>query len=314
MYAVPAKGGQTRQLSAFEGREGTLSPRGDLMAYVRGPGTWYRKGYRGSSNDDIWICNSDGSNNRQLTKHLGQDNWPQWSPDGKFIYYVTDALGGPANVVRQPIDPDTGLPGKEPERVTDQKSERVRRARLSAGGEWLVYECGADLWVHSLKDKLSRKLNIEINADDRSNTEKVTTFSSEATEYALSYDEKHIAFVVHGELFLMPRTGGKARRLTDSPAFDHGIAWSPDSKKMLFLSDRGGNEDIYLLEPDDPDHPDLTTAHRFKVKQLTNTPEAEVGITFPRRQPRRLPPRRQAGHHEPRRHRRKGAGRPGAGV
>jgi tricorn protease len=281
LFVVPANGGQARQLSVFEGREGSFAPRGDRIAYVRGAGTWYRKGYRGSANDDIWIMNADGTNNRRLTEHTGQDNYPMWSPDGKYIYYVSDCLGGPANIVRQEVDANgVAAAGKGPERVTDQKDDRVRRARLSAGGAWLVYECGADLFVHSLKDKLSRKLTVEINADDRANVDKVVTFTSNATEFALSSDEKFIAFVVHGEIFLMPRGGGKARRLTDSPAFDHGVAWSPDSKKILFLSDRGGFEDIYLLEPDDPDHPELTSAHRFKVKQLTNTPEAELGISF----------------------------------
>ena len=30
-----------------------------------------------------------------------------------------------------------------------------------------------------------------------------------------------------------------------------------------------------MLESDDPDHKDLFKAHRFKVKRLTNTPQAE---------------------------------------
>src|SRR5262245_2212486 len=62
MYTVPATGGLARRISAFERRDGSYSPRGDLIVYVRGPGSWYRKGYRGSSNDDIWICDADGSN------------------------------------------------------------------------------------------------------------------------------------------------------------------------------------------------------------------------------------------------------------
>ncbi len=282
LFLVAARGGPARQVSAFEGRDGAFAPGGDRIVYVRGPGSWYRQGYRGSANDDIWVMNADGSNNQQLTSHLGQDNYPQWSPDGKYIYYVSDCLGGVANVVRQEVDPKRGkpVPGKGAERVTDQKNERVRRVRLSAGGEWLVYESGADIWVHSLKDRTSRKLQIEINADDKQNSDKITTFNSGATEFAVSHDERHIAFVVHGEIFLMPRTGGKARRLTDSPAADHGIAWSPDNKRILFLSDRSGFEDVYALEADDPDHPELTSAHRFKVKQLTNTPAAEVGLTF----------------------------------
>ena len=125
-----------------------------------------------------------------------------------------------------------------------------------------------------------RKLAIEVNADDKTNLEKIVTFTSDATEFALSPDERHIAFVVHGEIFVMPRTGGKAKRLTDDPAYDHGVAWAPDGKKLLFLSDRGGHEDIYAIESDDPDHIEIASAHRFKVKQLTNTPEAEIGIGY----------------------------------
>ena len=78
----------------------------------------------------------------------------------------------------------------------------------------------------------------------------------------------------------MPRTGGKAKQLTNTPAYDHGLTWAPDGKKILFLSDRGGFEDIYALESDDPDHSDLSAAHKFKVTQLTKTPEPEYGMEF----------------------------------
>src|SRR5271166_5246205 len=90
MFKVPVSGGREQRISRFEGREGVYAPSGEEIAYVRGPGAWYRKGYRGSSNDDIWICNADGSNNRQLTSFNGQDNSPMWSADGKAIYYVSE--------------------------------------------------------------------------------------------------------------------------------------------------------------------------------------------------------------------------------
>jgi tricorn protease len=283
LYTIPATGGLVRRISAHEGRDGAFSPRGERIAYVRGPGSWFRKGYHGSSNDDVWMCAADGTDNRQLTNHNGMDDYPQWSPDSRWLYFVSDAHGGPANVVRLELDPATGapLPGREAQPVTHQRDERVRRARLSRDGAWLVYECGPDLWLHSLKEGKSRLLHIEVHADDKVNPEKLETFTSKATEFALSQDEKHLTFVVHGEIFLMAnKSGAKARRLTDHPAFDHGVAWAPDSKKLLFLSDRSGSEDIYLLEPDDPEHPELVQAQRFKVKQLTHTSEPEQGLAF----------------------------------
>src|SRR5262249_32307378 len=126
-----------------------------------------------------------------------------------------------------------------------------------------------------------RKLAIEVFADDKSNAERVVTFKDKVTEFAPSPDEKHVAFVVHGNLFLTPLPGGgKATRLTEGAFADHDPVWSPDGKKLLFVSDRDGKEDIFLLEPDDPEHPELTAAHRFKVKRLTSTPEPETGVSF----------------------------------
>lgn len=276
VYKVPMKGGRAVAITQHEGREGVFSPKGDQIAYVRGPGTWYRKGYRGSANDDIWICQADGSDPKQITHFNGQDHSPSWSPDGKFIYYVSEHHGTPANIVRLPLNDPKG----DPEQLTFHKDEGVRRARLSGNGKWLVYECGPDLWVLCLKDGTSRKLAIEVNADDKTNLEKVVTFTSDATQFALSNDERHIVFVVHGELFLMKSSGGTAKRLTDNPAYDHGPVWSPDGKQIVFLSDRGGHEDIYLLESDDTDHAELHLANHFKVKQLTKTPESEEGVNF----------------------------------
>jgi tricorn protease len=275
LYSVPVEGGREQRINCGDAKEGVYSPKGDQIAYVRGPGLWYRKGYRGSSNDDIWICNADGSVNRRLTTFNGQDSSPMWSPDGQWIYYVSECLGTPANIVRQ------DAAGKSPpQAITFHKEEGVRRARISRNGQTIVYECGPDIWVVPAQGGSPRKLAIEVHADDKTNTERTITFTQGASEFALSADEKFVAFVVHGEIFLMPITGGKATRLTESPAYDHGVAWSPDSKKIIFTSDRGGQEDLYLLEPDDPESRELIHAHKFKVKQLTNTPEAEIGVSF----------------------------------
>lgn len=277
LYTVSVEGGAERRLNLTEGKEGTYSPKGDQLAYVRGPGTWYRKGYRGSSNDDIWICGADGTGNRRLTAFNGQDGSPMWGADGKYLFYVSDVHGTSANVVRQDVE------GKSaPQLVTFHKDDNVRKARISANGQWIVYECGADLWVASTREGTPpRKLAIEVHADDKANTETSQTFTQGASEFALNKDETHMAFVVHGEVFLQRLSStAKAVRLTDSPAFDHGLAWAPDSQKIVFASDRGGYEDLYVLESGDPDHPKLLEARQFKVSRLTDTTDAEFGASF----------------------------------
>ncbi len=282
LYTVPVEGGMSRRVSAAEGKEGVYSPAGDRIAYVRGPGSWYRKGYRGSSNDDIWICNADGSNNRPITSFNGQDNSPMWSDDGKTLYYVSENLGGTANIVRLPLDA-VGKPSPKPEAVTSHKDDSVRRARISRDGQWIVYECGADLWVTSTKPGATpRKLAVEVYADDKNNPEQLRIFTNGATEFSLSSDEKYMAFAVHGKLFrtnVGPNT--KVAQMTEGASNDHNPAWAPDSSKIIFISDRNGHEDLYLLEADDPEHPKFVEATRFKApKQLTFTDEAETNVSF----------------------------------
>ena len=43
--------------------------------------------------------------------------------------------------------------------------------------------------------------------------------------------------------------------MTDGPANDHDAAWAPDGSKIIFISDRNGHEDLYLLEPMTPSIP-----------------------------------------------------------
>jgi tricorn protease len=276
VYTVPVTGGRVRQVTASGGKEAVVSPKGDRIAYVRGGGaSWYRKGYRGSSNDDIWVCDADGTHNQRVTDFNGQDSSPMWGPDGKYLYYVSECWGTPANIVRQEL----GSKNKA-QLVTFHKDDSVRLARISKDGEWIVYECGGDLWVISTREgHRPRKLAIEALADDKTNPERTLTFTKDVTEFAPSPDELNIAFVVRGELFLIPRTGGKAVRLTDDPHYDHGIAWAPNGRHILFASDRKGHEDLYLLESDPPGRK-LGRATKFKVKQLTDSPEAKEGANF----------------------------------
>jgi tricorn protease len=281
LYTVPAEGGaETKRTEFFEAKEIYFSPSGGKAAFIRGPGLWSRRGYRGSSNDDLYLAHADGTGIRRLTTFNGQDVSPMWAPDGSKVYYVTENGSQKcSNIVVQDLN---GLvPAGEPRMLTNQNDDLIRRARISRNGEWIVYECGPDLFVLSTKGGPPRKLAIEAHADDKSNTEKTTTYVKDATEFALSPEERHAVVVVHGQLFLTKLPdGGKATQLTSHSAADHSPVWAPDGQKVLFCSDRGGTIDLYLLEADDPDHPAFTKAHQFKTTQLTKTPEEESHPQF----------------------------------
>ena len=42
---------------------------------------------------DIWVANDDGSNVQRLTVHKARDVYPRFSPDGKWMLYISDESG-----------------------------------------------------------------------------------------------------------------------------------------------------------------------------------------------------------------------------
>src|SRR5204863_446736 len=83
-------------------------------------------------------------------------------------------------------------------------------------------------------------------------TRTVSFETSEATWMSLdvSPDGKTIVFELLGDLYTMPVTGGTATRITSGPAFDSQPRWSPDGKRIVFLTDRSGAENVWLCDPD----------------------------------------------------------------
>ncbi len=67
---------------------------------------------------------------------------------------------------------------------------------------------------------------------------------------APSPDASQIAFSWQGDLWLVPATGGDARRITAHPANERHPVWSTDGRLIAFASDRHGNADIFFMPAD----------------------------------------------------------------
>lgn len=67
---------------------------------------------------------------------------------------------------------------------------------------------------------------------------------------APSPDGTQIAFSWQGDLWIVPATGGEARRLTVHPADERHPVWSRDGRLIAFSSDRHGNPDVFVMPTD----------------------------------------------------------------
>lgn len=71
---------------------------------------------------------------------------------------------------------------------------------------------------------------------------------SALSDPSLSPDNRELLFVAGGDIWTVPAAGGTAHLLVAHPATESRPIWSPDGKRVAFVSARTGNGDIYVLD------------------------------------------------------------------
>ncbi|MHC9083911.1 amidohydrolase family protein [Luteimonas sp. RIT-PG2_3] len=80
-----------------------------------------------------------------------------------------------------------------------------------------------------------------------------TTSEGTWTSLDVSPDGRTIVFDLLGDLYTLPVEGGRATPLTHGPAYDAQPRFSPDGGQVVFVSDRAGAEDVWLVGVDGRD-------------------------------------------------------------
>ncbi|MBC8646024.1 MAG: PD40 domain-containing protein, partial [Thermoanaerobaculia bacterium] len=89
----------------------------------------------------------------------------------------------------------------------------------------------------------------------------------------VSADGKTIVFDLLGDIYVMPIDGGAARALTRGPAYDYHPRLSPDGGTIAFTSDRGGMENLWLMDADGKNPRALTSEKDAYVRSAAWTPD-----------------------------------------
>ena len=93
------------------------------------------------------------------------------------------------------------------------------------------------------------------------------------TSVDISPDGKTIIFDMMGDLYTMPAEGGKATQITRGLAFDQHPRYSPDGKKILFVSDKSGAENLWYIDTDRKDTVQLTKETNQNFPSADWTPD-----------------------------------------
>ncbi|MEM6964435.1 MAG: S41 family peptidase [Bacteroidota bacterium] len=278
VHTINKSGGTPRRIMDAVGLMPASSPGGNLIAFVRGTCRVAREAYTGPANRNIFLYNKNGKTFTELTTSNVQEIYPDWG--GGEIFFLR-AADGRYNIFKLNINAD----GKDPNRLvqlTNFKDEGIRYFDVTNNGSTIVFERGVNIYTMDVKSrKISEAIPIQVTDDYRFDPIEHKTFTNQADDYALSPNEKQIAFVVRGELFVKPNDKDKKRsvQLTNHPFRDKEPVWLNDTT-LIFSSDRNGKFDLFMVRSSDTKTSNLYKTFKLSTTQLTDNAADEEGITI----------------------------------
>jgi Tol biopolymer transport system component len=81
---------------------------------------------------------------------------------------------------------------------------------------------------------------------------------SAQAHFKIAYTHSSGPAWVRGDVFVMNDDGSEQRNLSRAPGLDGGHVWSPDGRKLAFLSRRDGKQEIYVVNADGSELRNLT--------------------------------------------------------
>jgi len=94
----------------------------------------------------------------------------------------------------------------------------------------------------------------------------------------VSPDGKTILFELIGDLYTVPFGGGEAHKLTSGMAFNSQPRYSPVGRKIAFISDRGGSENVWIADVDGSNPKQLSQDEQSEFASPAWTPDGNYVI------------------------------------
>lgn len=94
----------------------------------------------------------------------------------------------------------------------------------------------------------------------------------------VSPDGQSLVFDMLGDIYILPIAGGEAKRIIGGMSFDSQPKFSPDGKKIAFLSDRSGAENVWLCNADGSDPKAITKGRATMFISPSWTPDGNYII------------------------------------
>ncbi|MDX1388604.1 MAG: peptidase S41, partial [Acidobacteriota bacterium] len=251
LYTVDAGGGLPVKLPMPTSGAGDFSPDGKKLVYsplFRDFRTWKR--YEGGWAQDLYIFDLKKNTATRIAATARTERDPMWI--GDKIFFASDR-DDTLNLYS--YDPATSAV----EQLTTSTTWDVRWPS-SDNKSRIVYELDGELEVFDTASGKNASISITVPDDGLSMRPSRYPAASAIEDFELSPKGERALFVARGDIFTVPIEKGPTRNLTNSSnAHDKWARWSPDGAKIAFVSDRTGEEQVYLMDQDGSGEPEQLT-------------------------------------------------------
>ena len=185
----------------------------------------------GTGNKEIYICEFDGYNPRQLTHTKNITLSPAWSSDGKWIAYTSYAKGKPDLYIKN---------------LRENRGYVVAKQGINTTPAWfpnkfelaatLSFSDDPEIYLLTGTGKIIKRLTYNKGID---------------VSHTWSPDGKSIAFVSKRsgtpQIYIKDLDSGQVKRLTFQGRYNTQPSWSPKGDKMAYSGMENGHNDIFVI-------------------------------------------------------------------
>lgn len=183
---------------------------------------------------NIWMAHWDGSAELQLTYDTESAGSPLWSPDGKYLAFISSRPGQTKGSQVWVLD----RRGGEARQFTHLKDQTITQYAWSPDSTRLALV-------------LREKEDPGTAAPDAEKRPKPIVID----RYHFKEDrEGYLPTAIHNHIYLLDPASGKLDQLTTGDHDENDISWAPDGTKIAFVSnrdpdpDRTLNSDVFVLD------------------------------------------------------------------
>jgi TolB protein len=200
---------------------------------------------------EIFVCEFDGHNPKQITHHKSISLSPSWSFDGRWLAYVSYAKGKPDIYIKNLKENRGAIVNHKGSNITPDwmPGQLNIAAALSFSGNQEIY-------------LLTKKGEV---------TKRITKSWGVNVSPTFSPDGKKIAFTSDRggtpQIYIKDLDGGDVKRVTFKGRYNTSPAWSPDGKKIAYVGIEKNKIDIFVIN--------LTSASSMPVQLTMNQQDNE---------------------------------------